>query len=832
MLWAIWQGAGVAEGWRRQALAGGSSGERADRDLDAVLALFDAAGAFVDRLPTAGPDSFLEHVQGQDVPGDTLLVGGQSGGRVALLTPQTAAGREWRIVVVAGVQEGVWPDLRLRGSVLGSEDLVDVVAQRPSGFRAAQAAVRYDETRLFLVAVTRATERLLVTAVGNEDEQPSVYLDLVDPPATTRLADEVRPHSEVARTMTLPGLVGELRREAVSVDPGVAEPALGLLAAAAREGVRGADPSSWWALRPVTSDRPVRRPDEPVPVSPSKVTYFAECGLRWFLTSVGGEGVSLGAASVGTFVHDIVAELPDAPLEELRHEVDARWGRLGLRPGWVTERTRSEAHDMVARFAAYRDGAERDWQRVGIEEPLPRHRREGGRRRAGRPHRARRRGPPADHRPQDGQDEADAGRAGAARAARRLPGRRRGGRFRRAGRPQRGRCAGLHRQGRSQRAAAERAGPAVARRQRRPDVGAHARRGDGRGHGRRRLPRRAGQELRDVPGAVVVPRAARGRRPVSALAPESVSRPRHSARDIAAALEMPPPTDEQAAVIEAGAAPLLVVAGAGSGKTETMAARVVWLVANGHVDPDQVLGLTFTRKAAAELAQRIATRLRGLERAGLWTPPADDGTGAEVLGGTPTVSTYHAYAGRLVREHALRVGIEPEFRVLTEAGAWQLAAEAVSRWDGPMEGVVKSESTVIAAVMALAGEMAEHVRTPGEVIDHLDAVLARLDALPDGDGKGSLTTARDTVGVLRERRTILPIVQAFLDLKRERESLDFADQMAIAARLTRSVPAVGLIERERFRAVLLDEFQDTSEAQLDAPALALPPPGRRADRCR
>ncbi|MEO5749144.1 MAG: ATP-dependent DNA helicase [Humibacillus sp.] len=367
VLWAIWQGAGVAEGWRRQALAGGTSGARADRDLDAVLALFDAAGAFVDRLPTAGPDSFLEHVQSQDVPGDTLLVGGQSGGRVALLTPQTAAGREWRIVVVAGVQEGVWPDLRLRGSVLGSEDLVDVVAQRPSGFRAAQAAVRYDETRLFLVAVTRATERLLVTAVGNEDEQPSVYLDLVDPPATTRLADEVRPHSEVARTMTLPGLVGELRREVVSGDAGVAEPALSLLAAAAREGVRGADPTSWWALRSLTSDRPVRRPDEPVPVSPSKVTYFAECGLRWFLTSVGGEGVSLGAASVGTFVHDIVAELPDASRDELTHEVDARWGRLGLRPGWVTERTRAEARDMVARFTAYRDGAERDWQRVGIE---------------------------------------------------------------------------------------------------------------------------------------------------------------------------------------------------------------------------------------------------------------------------------------------------------------------------------------------------------------------------------------------------------------------------------------------------------------------------------
>ncbi len=367
VLWAIWQGAGVADAWRRQALAGGPWGVRADRDLDAVLALFDAAGSFVDRLPTAGPDTFVEHLLGQDVPGDSLLVGGQAGPQVSLVTPQTAAGREWRLVVVAGVQEGVWPDLRLRGSILGSEDLVGVLSRRPLGFRAAQAAVRYDETRLFHVAVTRATERLLVTAVGNEEEQPSVYLDLVDPPARGRMADEVRPHTDVARTMSLAGLVGELRREVVSPDPGVAEPALALLAMAARIGVRGADPGSWWALRDVTTERPVRRPDDPVHVSPSKVTYFSECALRWFLTSVGGDGVALGAASVGTFVHDIVAELPDAPLEVLDGEVDSRWGRLGLPPGWVTDRTRRQAHDMVARYVAYRESVAAEWEPVGVE---------------------------------------------------------------------------------------------------------------------------------------------------------------------------------------------------------------------------------------------------------------------------------------------------------------------------------------------------------------------------------------------------------------------------------------------------------------------------------
>jgi DNA helicase-2/ATP-dependent DNA helicase PcrA len=289
---------------------------------------------------------------------------------------------------------------------------------------------------------------------------------------------------------------------------------------------------------------------------------------------------------------------------------------------------------------------------------------------------------------------------------------------------------------------------------------------------------------------------------------------RYSAVDIARALDKPDPTTEQQAVIESGPRPLLVVAGAGSGKTETMAARVVWLVANGLVEPDQVLGLTFTRKAASELSQRITQRLRTLVRVGLWTPPTDDGSGAEVLGGIPTVSTYHAYAGRLVREHALRLGIEPEFRMLTEAGAWQLAAEAVARYDGPMDDVVKAESTIISGVMSLAGEMAEHVLTPDDVTHHLDAVIARVEALPDGDGRGSLASVKEVLATLTERRTILPIVAAYLDLKRSRESLDFADQMALAARLGTTVPQVGDIERQRFRSVLLDEFQDTSEAQL------------------
>ena len=290
---------------------------------------------------------------------------------------------------------------------------------------------------------------------------------------------------------------------------------------------------------------------------------------------------------------------------------------------------------------------------------------------------------------------------------------------------------------------------------------------------------------------------------------------RHSAQTIAGALGNPPPTAEQRAVIEAPMRPLLVVAGAGSGKTETMASRVVWLVANDYVEPDQVLGLTFTRKAATELAERIARRLRRLRHVGIWTP-AQEQDGAEVLGGTPTVSTYHSYAGRLVREHALRLGVEPESRLLSEAAAWQFAAEVVERHDGPMDDVPFAASTIINAVVDLAGEMAEHLLVPSDLAAVVDEFEARVCGLPKGASRARALpkVVADAMTALKARRQVLPLVDGYLDLKRSRDALDFADQMALAATLSQRFPDIGSMERQRFRAVLLDEFQDTSEAQL------------------
>ncbi|MDQ0426393.1 ATP-dependent helicase [Cellulomonas iranensis] len=288
-----------------------------------------------------------------------------------------------------------------------------------------------------------------------------------------------------------------------------------------------------------------------------------------------------------------------------------------------------------------------------------------------------------------------------------------------------------------------------------------------------------------------------------------------SALRIAQLVGQHPPTDEQRAVIEAPLRPSLVVAGAGSGKTETMAARVVWLVGNGLVAPEQVLGLTFTRKAAGELAERVRRRLRALVRAAAAegvTLPA----GAAVLDelARPHVSTYHAYAASLVSDHALRLGVEPGARLLGEAAQWQLASQVVESWAGDLE-TSAATSTVVDAVLALSGALDEHLLDPAQARAGIDAIVADLEATPAGTPpRAPYARVRDLVASLGERSRVLDLVADYRSRKRAADTLDFGDQVALAARIARDVPEVGAGERERYRVVLLDEYQDTSYAQL------------------
>nr|MDT0661712.1 UvrD-helicase domain-containing protein [Micromonospora sp. DSM 115978] len=282
--------------------------------------------------------------------------------------------------------------------------------------------------------------------------------------------------------------------------------------------------------------------------------------------------------------------------------------------------------------------------------------------------------------------------------------------------------------------------------------------------------------------------------------------PRYTPLELAKLLRLHAPTVEQAAIVAAPVEPLLVVAGAGSGKTETMAARVVWLVANDYVRPEQILGLTFTRKAAGELGHRIRTRLdqlvRRLGRDG--RDPLGD-----VLGGEPTVTTYHSYAGRIVTEHGLRAGYEPSTRLLTEAARWQVVDLLVRNYAGDMSGVDRMPSTVTDAVLALAGELAEHLVEPDDLAAWTGRFFAEVQSRP---GK-IYADVRKVLGVQHGRLRLLPLVRAYDQRKHDFEAMDFGDQVARAAKVARDHPEVGAIERERYRVVLLDEYQDTSHAQ-------------------
>lgn len=283
-----------------------------------------------------------------------------------------------------------------------------------------------------------------------------------------------------------------------------------------------------------------------------------------------------------------------------------------------------------------------------------------------------------------------------------------------------------------------------------------------------------------------------------------------SPADLARRLGQPDPTPEQEAAIAAPLAPGVVVAGAGSGKTETMAARVVWLVASGLVRPEEVLGLTFTRKAARELAARIRRRLAQLAARGLVRP--------ELLDGEPTVLTYDAYAGRIVAEHALRLGREPGARLITEAVGWQYSQRVVSSYDGDMEAVGYAPSTVVQKVLDLHNELAGHLVTPEQVREYTTGLRARVEALPKAKGQRTkdllYADVAKGLAVQDARVALLPVVEEFRARKQTDEVLDFADQAELAATLAARFPEVGEAERAAYGVVLLDEYQDTSHAQL------------------
>ncbi|MFI6788491.1 ATP-dependent helicase [Nonomuraea sp. NPDC050383] len=367
VLWAIWQASGLAERWTELSLGGGARGAQADRDLDAVVALFDHAARFVDRMPKAGAEVFLDDLAAQEIPGDTLADRAPDGDAVRVLTAHRSKGLEWDVVVVAGVQEGVWPDLRLRGSMLGADDLVELAeGARPNAASLASKLLA-EERRLFYVAATRARRRLVVTAVGGEDtdERPSRFLSELMPGAVETATVDDR-----ARWLNMAALVADLR--SAVTDPTrpakVRRKAAQQLARLAAAGVRGAHPNEWYALTTMTDDRPLSWPDDTVSISPSAVESFTKCGLRWLLeTAVGAAGTS-SAQGLGTIIHALaVLASTDLPNEDLLgSRLDEIWHELDFGGVWFNRKQRQVAEQMIGKFLRWHKENPREL--VALEE--------------------------------------------------------------------------------------------------------------------------------------------------------------------------------------------------------------------------------------------------------------------------------------------------------------------------------------------------------------------------------------------------------------------------------------------------------------------------------
>ncbi|MER5624207.1 ATP-dependent DNA helicase [Streptosporangium sp. NPDC002544] len=372
VLWTVWQATGLAGKWTEVSLRGGVRGTMADRDLDAVVALFDHTARFVDRLPHAGVDVFVEDLVAQEIPGDSLAARAPDGDKVRILTAHRSKGLEWDVVVVAGVQEGAWPDLRLRGSILSTDDMVARAEgsehENPAAVSAALASqLLAEERRLFYVAATRARSRLIVTAVGGDDteERPSRFLTELVPGSTEEAGVDER-----SRWLSMSALVADLR--SAVTDSTRPEPlrraAAEHLARLAAAGVPGAHPNDWYALTPISDDRPLSWPDDIVRVSPSAVESFSKCGLRWLLeTSVGAGGTDV-ARGLGTVVHALaVLAATGMPTEEtLGKRLDEVWNELDFGGVWYNRKQRAVAEEMISKFVTWHENNPRTL--VGLEE--------------------------------------------------------------------------------------------------------------------------------------------------------------------------------------------------------------------------------------------------------------------------------------------------------------------------------------------------------------------------------------------------------------------------------------------------------------------------------
>ena len=402
LLWAAWHASDRAEAWRAVALQpSGSSvrsllSEAAEHDLDVVTTLFKRAEVWAERHPGQDASTFLSELDAEVLPSDSVAPQGRRPEGVAVMTPARCAGQEWELVVVTGLERDRWPDLRLRDSLTRTGLLVDAVTDRlaagvtasgdgaggSGAVAAARAQVRADERRMLIMALSRATRRLLLTATADAEHAPSPFLTEIAQSAGIALtdADGAPLLSPDTGDLTLRGLVGELRRAAVAGNLETAtaderrrgQVAVELLADLARRDVPGADPVTWIGAAGPTSTSPLVAEGERIRVSPSDVEGLAACPLKWFLSRNGGSVPASDAQALGSLIHEIAERAEKEHLRgpALKAAFEERLGGLGYPDTWLGGLASDRARAMIERLDAYLSDCDALGIRADVEQPV------------------------------------------------------------------------------------------------------------------------------------------------------------------------------------------------------------------------------------------------------------------------------------------------------------------------------------------------------------------------------------------------------------------------------------------------------------------------------
>ena len=370
LLWAIWsnaknyQGESIPQLWRDRALRGGARGAQADRDLDSMMQLFESARRFAERSHDGDPLLFIDQLMGERILSDSITSLAQRENVVSLLTIHSAKGLEWDLVALVGMQEGSWPNLKERGSLLGSDRLVEAhrtgLTSRSEINAAAALALLLDERRLLHVGRTRARIKTIILAVQNDGSQPSQFFEEIYEEIHGVNSDEAPPVTP-GRALTPQALVAQLRRDLE--EPAKAEFAGKLLKNLANVNFPGADSSRWLGMLAQSTDLPIVDPREQVRISPSSLQTFEDCGLKWFLEKSGSRDGDSVAQLLGIAIHALAALVmkePELSAADAIERLTNSWTIVDQNVGWYKAAQLQSASQMLARFFEWKSGNSRE----------------------------------------------------------------------------------------------------------------------------------------------------------------------------------------------------------------------------------------------------------------------------------------------------------------------------------------------------------------------------------------------------------------------------------------------------------------------------------------